>query len=368
MKKIGILTFATADNYGAVLQAYALKYSLLNMGNPTHVINFYYPKTQRVKQFFYGYRPSIKWFVRRIFSVLFRPIGKYYRQRYFGPFRKKYLEDTPPVFSKDLPALSKKYDLFITGSDQIFNPRLTEFDTDFFLAFSQDTSKNASYAASFGLELDQFVEKEKAFIRTHLAHLAHISVREKQGKTIIQTLAPERSVGVHIDPTLLFAKSAWEQIAVCPVCTQKYALLYLMHHNEPFARFAKDIAAQNGWTLVTIPSQTELKDWRPLFHKAPTVQEWIGLFLNAQYVFTNSFHGLAFAINFNKPFLTAPLKRQGDASSRLNNLLETVGLQQRRFDPSVKQSIEKPIDWNAVNKVLAIEREKAFTYLQEITK
>lgn len=362
MKKIGILTFSTANNYGAMLQAYALKYTLNRLGHTTHIINFYYPKKLRMSQFFYNYKPTLLWFVKRACNFLYRPILWYYANHCFVPFRKRYLEDTPRLYHKDLPQLCAGYDLFITGSDQVFNVHITELDRDFFLAFSKNLTKNASYAASFGLELNKFSLKEQDFIRKNLPHLGHISVREKQGQDVVQALAPTQQVQVHLDPTFLFTKNDWQEIAFTPRTSKKYALLYLMRPDKAFARFAKQTARQKGWELIIISSQMDVNRVPPRFHAIPTVEEWVGLFLNAQYVFTTSFHGLAFAINFNKPFLTGFSAN----SARLNNLLELTGLQHRIFDMKNPQLYEKE-DWAAVNNKLALERQKAFDYLKMIT-
>ena len=363
MKKIGILTFSTADNYGAMLQSYALKYTLKRLGNIAGIINFYYPKKLRMNQFFYHYKPSVSWFVKRIFKLFFRPVIWYYGKHCFRPFRQRYLEDTPRVYHKDLPKLCDDYDLFITGSDQVFNCRITEYDADFFLAFSKNPEKNASYSASFGLGLDQFSKEEQNFIQKNLPNLGHISVREKQGQDIVSALSPNQQAHVHIDPTFLFTKKDWQDIAVAPRISKKYALLYLMRKDNAFKQFAKKTARSKGWELITISSQADINSVFPRFHAIPTVQEWVGLFLNAQYVFTTSFHGLAFSINFNKPFLTG----FSDNSARLNNLLEVTGLQHRRFNIQNPQLYEHE-DWSKVNEKLESERQKAFDYLKLLTK
>lgn len=110
VKKIGILTFSTADNYRPVLQTYALKYTLRNMGNPIHVIDFYCSKKLRTSQFFYNYKPTILWFVKRVFNLFYRPVLWYYGNHCFVPFCKRYLEDTPRVYHENLPQLCDNYD------------------------------------------------------------------------------------------------------------------------------------------------------------------------------------------------------------------------------------------------------------------
>lgn len=367
MKKVGILTFSNAKNYGALLQAYALKTVLNQLGNNAHIINFYSPKMQRASKFFYKYKPTVKWFVKRLFDMVFNPLTQYYNRRCFIPFCRKYIGESAPLFAKDLPTISSQYDLFITGSDQVFNPRLTEFDTNFFLDFSKDITKNASYAASFGFELKDFTEKEKEFIRQNLTHIKYLSVREKQGEEIIGALAPQQNSQVHLDPTLLLSGTQWQKIAEDHVLTQPYCLVYLLRRDPALVAYANKIARERKWKLLFISRKLDILCRMPGTRVAPTVEEWVGLFLNAQYVFTNSFHGLAFCVNFNKPFIVGQLNSAWPASSRLNNLLEITGLQHRVFNPTHPKLYEQE-DWAGVNTKLDRERQKALDYLKIITQ
>ncbi len=363
MKKIAILTFPKADNYGALLQAYALKQTLINQGNLVEIINYFSPKVEAKRHILAHFKLSLRWMKQ----ILKLPIG-WYRSSHFAAFKNKYLMDMAPVYYDTLPTLSNKYDLFITGSDQVFNLRITWFDDRFFLSFCADKNKNASYAASFGFELHNLTDKEKEFIKENLNHIQYLSVREKQGKEIVQALAPGKGVQVHIDPALLLTKADWEKIAKRPSITKPYCILFLiMHRDEAFIQYAKRVAQEKGWKLLFVSPHFNLANILAGIHKAPTVEEWLGLFLNAQYVFTNSFHGLAFSINFNKPFMVGPLNPKWPAASRLNNLLDITGLQHRKFNGASSVFREEE-DWDAVNKKLEQERQKAFEYLKMITK
>ena len=362
MKNIAILTFPKADNYGALLQAYALKQALIKQGNLVTIINYHSPKAEIKAHPFRHFKFSPRW-VKQILKLP----AAWYRGIHFASFRNKYLQDTPPVYYDTMPALSDKYDLFISGSDQVFNLRITWNDDRFFLSFCEDRNKNASYAASFGFELDNLTEEEKAFIQKNLKHIKYLSVREQQGKAIVQTLAPGKDVHVHIDPTFLLGRVDWKKIAKVPSYTKPYCVVYLiMHRDEELIQYAKKIAQEKGWKLLFVSSKFDLANKILGAHVAPTVEEWLGLFLNAQYVFTNSFHGLAFSINFNRPFMVGRMNDVWPATSRLNNLLNITELQHRKFDP-LSPKIYEQEDWDLVNKRLEQERQKAFDYLKEIT-
>lgn len=363
MKNVAILTFPNANNYGALLQTYALKQAFGKQGHAAKIINYHSPKYEAKAHLF----TQIKFNRRWVKQVLNLPSQWYIRAR-FTAFRNQYLQDMAPVFYDTLPTLSNQYDLFVTGSDQVFNPRIIWNDDRFFLSFCTDKKKAASYAASFGLGLESFTEEEKSFIKTSLSHLAHISVREQEGKEIVQTLAPGREVEVNLDPALLLTKADWEKIAKRPAVKQPYCLVYLlMYRDESFLRYIRKFAKERNLKIVIISSKFNLTDWLRGMHKAPTVAEWLGLFLNAQYVFTNSFHGLAFSVNFNKPFMVGPLNPKWPTASRLNNLLDITGLQHRKFNGASSVFREKE-DWDSVNKKLEEQRQKAFDYLKRITE
>lgn len=365
MKKIGILTFQNADNYGALLQAYSLKQILKNQGHNVHVLNYLCSTVEQ------SYR-LVKWpkfhpkdIVRQVVFGVMSPYKLYIRSR-FSHFRKQYLQDTLPLLPQQLPNLTARYDLFISGSDQVFNPRITNFDTNYFLAFNKDTSKNFSYAASFGLQLENLSEKERNFLKQNLAHFNCISVREKQGTLIVKELSTQQAL-VHLDPTLLLTRQAWAALATPMAYKGDYVLLYLMHKDKELIEFAQKLAQAKGIRLRYICTSLDLKARVPAKHVTPTPQEWLGLFLNAQYVVTNSFHGFAFSVNFNKAFFLGKLPAAWPVNSRLDNLLDMTGLHNRLYT-RFTTNYDESIDWASVNTKLDQERQKSLSYLQEITK
>ena len=360
--KIGIFTFQNAKNYGALLQSYALKHTLNCMGNKAEVINYYCRAIQYEGRLI-DFR-SIKGIIKTPIRLLVCPIKKHIAAK-FSSFRKKYLTDTP-VYYPDTVKQIPNYDLFITGSDQVFNPRITGCDPNYFLAFSSHKNKNASYAASFGFGLEDFSQKEKDFIKQNLPHISHLSIREKQGENIIKTLTPQ-TAQIHLDPVFLLTKKDWQFVAKLPKRKKPYILLYLMYKDDALISFAKNLARDTKCQLLYISPKLDIRNRVPVSHITPTPEEWLGLFLNAQYIVTNSFHGLAFAINFNKPFFIGKLPPTWPAISRLENLLALTNLDDRIYT-NFKTNYNKPIDWLSVNQCIDKERQKALDYLKEITK
>ena len=249
----------------------------------------------------------------------------------------------------------------------MFNPRITQFDSNFFLSFDHSTARKASYAASFGFELKDLSQKEQDFIGQHLPNLQHLSIREKQGAAIVDTLT-KQPCQVHIDPSLLLTQKEWEEIAVKPArIKEPYVLLYMVPKETQLTEFAIKLAKEKKCKLWLISGGFDLKNRVPVPHITPSVAEWVGLFLHAQYVVTNSFHGLAFSINFKRPFFLGSSPKNWPAQSRKTNLLELVGLQHRVYTNFTK-NFDETIDWNSVHALLDDKRKQAFDYLHQITQ
>lgn len=348
MKRIAICTFSKALNYGAVLQAYALKRTIQSMGKQAFCIDYhagFYPDTRFRRKLRFLWKSWKKTFSGYPFAPL-----------YFYGFIKQYLQDTPKLLKKDLPRLNGHFDLFITGSDQVWNAAITKGDTAFLLDFVTDSQQKASYSASFGFS---YIEEEfKPICARLLQQIPHISVREQTGADIVRELTG-KEVPVVLDPTLLLTKSQWLSFAK-PTTRSRYILMYLMDANDKIISFAKNLARLKSLPLLAI-SATPLKD---IPYLMCTPQEFIGYFQKAAYVVTNSFHGLSFSINLNKTFFVDRLPPSWPANSRLEQLLATVQLEDRWIDNLTE--LDAAIDWPAVNKRLEDSRKKSFDFLRMI--
>ncbi len=364
MKKIGLLTFQNADNYGAMLQAYALKNVLQKVGCTAHILNYYNPKLQKEYKGIPIFKKNIKDLIYPLKLLLF-PILRLFISVKFKNFRKKYLLDTPPIYSNIIKNYNKEYDAFICGRDQVFNPRITNFDKNYFLDFVQDKNKCFSYAASFGLSYEKLTDKEKLFIKSNLQNFRCLSLREKQGVDIVSKLSNIKTE-VHIDPTFLLNKNQWKNISIKQKYTN-YILLYFMRSDIELFNFAKNLSSKTGYKLIFISHGISFKKNINAVYIKPNPSEWISLFLNAKYIITNSFHGLCFCINFNKQFFVGLSHKTSKTSSRLENLLDLMNLRDRVID-NVGSDYNKSIDWDNVNKIIDKEREKSMNYLKEIIK
>lgn len=350
-KKLGILTFHRANNYGAVMQAYSLKKSLQKLGTEAKIINYLSPKIEEQRPFNFN-----KFNLKKLLKIPFN----YILDKRFSSFRKFFLTDTPQYIEKDLEKLTD-YNAFITGSDQVFNPSGSNFDGAYFLSFVKK-SKKYSYAASFGKSF--LSDKDKNFIAPLIKDFSNLSVRESIGIDIIRDLTGQKSC-VNLDPIFLLNKEEWIQISK-QVKEKDYILVYLMHNDGEIFRFVDKLA--QDLKLKTIIITTVVRDF--LISKntiIPNPQDWLGYFINAKYIVTNSFHGTAFSINFNKKFFVDFLHSSANVNSRLENILDLFDLRDRLID-NIGADYDRPIDYDRVNKILELEREKSINYLKEIIR
>jgi hypothetical protein len=205
-KKVGLAT-CFLDNSGACLQAFALQQAIIDLNNECEIIKYYEPNTYRKP--FWAKR-TIKDFLHCATSYRF-PYAKFlyhYNHRNFNKFRKRYL-----IFSKksfrsinEIRSENFKYDLYVCGSDQIWNPTLyNKCEPVYMLDFDKE-KKKVSYAPSIGLS--EYPKEYENDFCTLLKNFAEISVREKQGEIIINKISKDKATTV-LDPTLLFDKDLW---------------------------------------------------------------------------------------------------------------------------------------------------------------
>lgn len=354
--KIGIITFQQAINYGAVLQVYSLQRLLSDLNLNTKVINYISPKLlsdYRLVKFGKGFKA----FVHSVISaIVFKK-----KKSKFDRFAKKYLNLTNSTCHKnELANLASKLDFVITGSDQVWNYEITNHDTTYLLDFVEP-QKRLSYAASFGVstipkELQQrYSELLKGF--------KYITVRERQGADLVRKLCNEE-VPVVLDPTLLLKKSDWEEIVSNLPVPSKKIVVYTLSRSDLLMNIADALSKETGLEIAVLnPRLRNIFSKTSAYTSGP--DEFINLFMNAEYVLTNSFHGTAFAINFNKKFLVElPDGERGKLNSRIENILELSNLKDRYVNTMDLNKMYADIDWDNVNYILDIERNKSFSHLK----
>lgn len=360
MDKVGIITFHRAINYGAVLQAFALNESIKKLGYVPITIDYKNPHIEKIynpKHF--NYR-SLKSFLSGILTYNRRKMKK----ERFEEFREKYfiLDQTSNLYATENIRHLDSYDKFITGSDQVWNYAPTQFDKAYFLDFVSDSRKKNSYAASFGFDKvpDEYLGDYKAF----LGDFNNISVREEQGAIIIKELL-NRKAEVVLDPTMLLSKDDWGTISQDYKIKKDYVLIYQLATSQSLLNFAVNLSKKTNCKIIYI-SDALRKRIKAKYANGIGPQEFLGLFKNAKYIVTNSFHGTAFSINFNKLFFVEMLPPPAKVNSRLENILDTFDLRSRQIVSGANDNIFAEIDYKKVNKKLEIERQRSLDYLKRI--
>lgn len=349
--KIGILTFHCADNYGAVLQAYGLQKYLSNLGHEVYIIN-YKPKylTTPYRPFRYetpkgGIFIKLKYTLR---NILITPI-RLKRSIAFRKFRKAFLN----CIDFDFNNAKNDLDIFVFGSDQIWNPQITNgFDKIFLGDFPAIRGKKAiSYAASAGSVANINEISDRKYIQKQLSNFYAIGVREE---SLLKVLA-RTPCSLTIDPVLLPGKDVFLNIANHRI-NGRYLLLFQLYHDYKVEDIALKIAKEKGLPVVKINSSSEsLKDKGIISNASPEL--FLSYLKNASYIVTSSFHGVAFSILFERNFTSVCLNPT--SGERVYNLLQHLGLQNRIVTLSTQTYETNDIDYHAVNKLYETFRDES---------
>ena len=382
MKRIAILTFLHAYNYGAELQCFALQYKLRLLKYKVEVIDLYRPlnkefvKSNNYKQIFSfkdrrTLRKKINIFIMHSLGCLFRLIYRRRsknRKRLFYEFHEKYTNLTKQKFynfDSLYVANWSLYSHFVVGSDQVWNFENPFSPEPYFLTFAPKTAKKISYAASLGHKILPNIVAEK--YKQWFADFDSISLREQEGAELVSRLL-KKDVECVLDPTLLLSRQEWyDKFGLVDKNVEKYVLVYVLVHSDYSVNLAKYIASKLNLKVKLIAtsiwsSYASKKGVEILYNIGP--KEFVELFANAFFVVTNSFHGTAFSVNFNKPFYSTP-RSKNLVNSMFTSLLNKVGLSDRLlYDGSEFPSkIITDIDFESVNMHLEKERQHSLAYL-----
>lgn len=378
MKKIGIITLFNVANFGAELQAYATQKKIETMGYEAELIDYPFYKDKRylstakskpIFQFSYKDR-VIEWLYPKammINTLLHYSNAIKRRANKFSGFHKEFsclskeYRTAESLYSEDLG-----YDVYMVGSDQVWNPtNYTSLDP-YFLKFAPKGKKRISYASSIGLgELPSYA---KEYYKIGWQEFDAISVREENAVNIVQGVSGKHAVCV-LDPTLLLDANEWHRVSRKVEGIEKYYLLLYEITPCPYIKeLAKHIAKEKGLQLVRINKDTirKEKDSEILNVLDAGPSEFIWLFENASFVVTNSFHGTAFSINMNKDFyVVAPERKKNN--SRQQSILRLFGLTDRLVpERSEFSDLSKfGIDYSSVNALLESERLKSMEFLKK---
>lgn len=357
--KVCIITFQSAYNYGAILQNYALqKFIEDNFGNVA-VLNYHNKnidnsyKIQKINLLFRNPKAYI--------SKLSKVIAFKRKNKKIDAFRKKYINLTKYYDSSNIAEANKEGDIFITGSDQVWNHLITGLDSTYYLSFVEN-KPTCSYAASFGVSE---IQKEYiSFYKENLTKINYISVREDSSIKLINKII-DRDAKLVTDPTLLINQKAWAKLATKPKIRKKYILVYKITKADKLISFAKLLSKKTGYQIIYIPN--DLKNGiigHTIFDAGP--EEWLGYIKNAEYVVTNSFHGTVFSIIFEKEFFVECSTKLNKTTSRIEGLLSILRLKDRIIDSTDNIKIDCEIDYRPVKDKIEIIKNDSYEFLNKV--
>lgn len=340
--KIGILTYWWAsDNYGQLLQCYALQRYLRDLGHETFIIRYNYNnegiriKVPVWKRALKALNPVIfyKYFERKILRKRILEINKV---REFDVFRSKYISLSNDFYAKyeNLSANPPEADVYIVGSDQVWNFSFTDFSGvknvvhAYMLDFGRENVKRISYAASWGVSaISDDLRKE---ITPLLKKFDYVSVREQKGLDLCKQCGVDNAEWV-CDPTLLLDAESYRTLYrenEIRKPQKKYIFVYMLNNQYEFNldsiyRFAKE----RNLDVIFVTGNYKAEK-RKLFYA--TIPEWLYLIDNAEYVISNSFHCAVFSILFKKQFGVVKLSGiHSGMNTRLDSLFDFFSISER---------------------------------------
>lgn len=378
--KIGILTLVPYDNYGGILQGYALQTTLDRMGHNAYILRTklynYQSQGQIIKN---TVKLAIKKYILRKNNVPYINIYQYknYIVHRISPFISNNIKFTRQFkSSEDLYKFvnEENFDAFVVGSDQTWRPNLSPDLYHMFIDFLpvEDTRKRIAYAASFGVDYNDFTSEQLNKCKPLLQLFDAVSVREKSGVRLCRDLFGVDADNV-LDPTMLLDKE--DYLALIKDYTPIYPDINFMQYVFFFNHEENQILAKVSNLLEMKPTNLMTKRFLDQVYRKNQiddavfypVEEWIYCYSHSKFVITDSFHGTVFCLIFNVPFLVV----SPEAPTRLQSLLETYGLEDRlimKENEITKELLLSKIDWNIINQKCSQLKTQSILYLTKNLK
>lgn len=365
--KVAILTFHRAHNYGSILQSYALQQYVISKGHKCEIIDFSNENQQEMYRVFKK-RLSAKNIIKNAISLITYSISK----REYDDF-EKFIE-TKLILSAErykssaeMKKLSLEYDLFIAGSDQIWNLMCGDADDAYYLDFIENKTKVA-YAPSFGAQNIMTVSSDPDKYADLIRSFDAVSIREKNGKKWIKELTG-LDVPLLIDPTMFYDKEYWYSLMSEPLTEGKFILYYSFHFTDEINKAVHKISKKLGLPVIVLSSHAWVYNhlwsygFRLARHAGPS--EFLRLVNDAEIIISNSFHGTVFSTIYEKNFWFLYGEVQDELDDRATTMVEQMGIQDRiiTLDKIDTWNFYKKADYSVVRENLLPLRKQAFKYL-----
>lgn len=339
--RIGIYTFFRC-NYGAILQAYSLQRVIKELFPEDEVlmVDFKTWRHEEAERIFRSRSSNLFYSLIWMFCTLFRCWQLKKKSDSFLEFKSRFKYSARYSTISELLNNPPLLDVHLTGSDQVFNPK-REYRDVYYLNFKKGSARKIAYAPSFGV--NQFSDDDKQYIREMLSDFDVLSCRETDGAQLMSSMLGKKVPQV-LDPVFLTVVEDWRALETQPKIKQKYVFVYSLKNTKRLLNYAKD--NYPGQTIVLL-SPNDLRFYfgcKHIYYPGPC--DFIGLIDNAEAVVTDSFHGTAFSIIFEKEFRT--IITRPEVSSRIVSLLSLLGLENHIIGPDGKSSKIIPVSYKPV--------------------
>lgn len=348
--KIGVITFHRSLNYGAALQTYALQKALHSIGIDSEVIDYRNKEKEDDRKLIKnGEKFKLKTFAQIVFRLK--------KRKAFNKFYKENIPVSNLMYDNNNSHLIEhSYDKIIVGSDQVWNDGCIHNDDSYLLSFIATPGKRYSYAASIAGDCET-AEKTVMKYKKDFDKFSVISIRESNIIDFVKSQFGDKARN-DLDPVLLLDKFKWEKVLSKRNKKKPYVFMYLVGAPKNVVKFAKDLAKKENCVLIDNKTSFEF-----LNHNSP--EEFLSWIYNAEYVVTNSFHGTAFSILFEKEFFIEYEVSKGHYNFRAKSLVTQLSIDDREIT-SEEYMCKQRIDYPTVLNKLDALRNESIEYLNSI--
>lgn len=349
--KIGILTYQRAENYGALLQAYATMTYLRSLGHEVSFVD-YWPK------YHYDYFKLFPWYqvkkrkhIKKLLFLLKLVIWvkpRFMRKKNLTRFMHEHLGLSEYPDYNESSDRTERFDAVVYGSDQIWRKQNlggVGFDDWYFGSDYIRADRKIVYAGSMGVI--QTSVRDDEYVRTMMGNFNNISVREKDLQTYLSSLGVQSTLVS--DPVFFLSYAQWKNLAGQYKQKRKYILFYNLLNTKESLRVAEALKKETNLPIVEITKIMSFKNVRSRYQTTASVEHFLQLIDGAEYVVSNSFHGVAMSVIFRKQFFAAGM---GERANRAKSLLGQINLPERYITDSDNFQMFKVIDYQTVSKAI----------------
>lgn len=379
--KIGMLTQPLHNNYGGLLQNYALQQVLKGMGHEVETVDWI-PEYGWLRERLSKAKYTLLSYINKdVEKPRYKPTSKELAvlSRNTKQFVERYLNVCPQhvAHQEEFRFVDSRYeyDAYVVGSDQVWRPNYNPFMKAMFLGITErEDVKRIAYAASFGTSKWEFSPQMTSECAVLAKKFDMITVREKSGVDLCREHLGVDATWV-LDPTMLLNSEDYEKLVVAENEPKSVGTLfhYILDPSEGKKSLIERVAEDKGLKPFTIMPKCQAENRTKWDVKNriedcvfPSVTLWLRGFMDAEMVIVDSFHGAVFSIIFNKPFWVIGNSKRGNA--RFESLLGLYGLEDRMITPGDSVDWGKTIDWDRVNEIREREKGKSLKIFEVLSK